>query len=372
MLDPLPYIYLLFLLGYVGLLLFLKKAWFQLLVVEKNPEGNPLFSLLVPFRNESDHLPGLMENLDRLVPVQSQVIFVNDHSQDGSLELVQHFIQHSKRQHWVCINSQKTGKKGALSEGIWNSHHDLIITTDADVTLSENWIPNLLFPFSDPKVQLVAGPVLVNEAPGFFSDFQLIEWASLILVTGATFSKGSPVMCSGANLAFRKSAFYTVGGYHGNEQILSGDDEFMLKKIHAHFGRDALRYVVDRKVLVETFALDGPGEWINQRARWAGKWHLHGWNGHAFAAVGLALASGIHLSVFPLTIFSFKYVFIFVVYVLGKAAIEWFVLGAILAVYNRQRSFVSYIKASILHPVMVLCTLPFAIFSVFSWKGRKH
>ena len=136
----------------------------------------------------------------------------------------------AKRKPFKLIRSAGSGKKAALQSGVHAAKTDLILTSDADCRWKSSWPQQMKAPFSNSSVQLVAGPVLTEKSDGFLAGFQLLDWASILLLTGFSFAQKKPLMCSGANLAFRKSAFLRVFGYAGNEHWLSGDDEFLLKK----------------------------------------------------------------------------------------------------------------------------------------------
>ena len=62
-----------------------------------------------------------------------------------------------------------------------------------------------------------------------------LEFAGLVGVGAACLARQQPTMCNGANLAYRRAAFEAVGGYADNAHLASGDDEFLLHKIHAAF-----------------------------------------------------------------------------------------------------------------------------------------
>ena len=62
-----------------------------------------------------------------------------------------------------------------------------------------------------------------------------IEFASLIAIGASSLCSGFPNMCNGANLAFTKDAFNQVNGYQGYENVVSGDDEFLLYKVFKRF-----------------------------------------------------------------------------------------------------------------------------------------
>src|SRR5690606_11701449 len=98
------------------------------------------------------------------------------------------------------------------------------------------------------------------------------------------FSRGQALLCSGANLAYRKSAFEGVEGYSGNENYASGDDEFLLKKVIQEYGKNAVHYLHGVEVLVMTKPLKSWDELVWQRVRWASKWRAHQSPIHGFTA----------------------------------------------------------------------------------------
>ncbi|MEX0883850.1 MAG: glycosyltransferase [Cyclobacteriaceae bacterium] len=365
-------VYLIILLVYLYNLNVLLKAW-EPIPKDKSPgfykDG---FTLLIPFRDELKNLGRLMANLSGVLPGKAEVIFIDDQSEDGSLEWVKKEIKALAKGNWRCISSNGSGKKAALNTGILASQFDILVTTDADVILNKGWPSSLISSFSEPTIQLVAGPVLVQGKESVFAHFQLAEWASILLVTRASFQWRNPVMCSAANLAFRKSAFFSVGGYQGNEQFLSGDDEFLLKKVHQYYGGFSTKYIIEKNSLVQTFAFDSIIAWINQRARWAGKWKLHGFGIHALSAMGLVIFSAIHLSTFIWVLVSLKWGLAILIYWGMKIGMERKVLGRVLNSYDRDLPLGSYIWTSVLHPALILITLPYALFGKFSWKGRKN
>lgn len=179
-------------------------------------------------------------------------------------------------------------------------------------------------------------------------------------------------MCSGANLAFRKSAFEEVSGYTGNFHIPSGDDEFLLKKMNKRFGPDALVYLNSPSALVQTEPLASPGGWICQRSRWASKWNAHGEKSHWFTAVLLVIFCLIVLSGIPLAFFSWKLTCILMIVWSLKFLAEKVVLGEVLKLYGLQFSYKNWFLAGWIYPLMVLATLPYAILGKYTWKGRKN
>jgi cellulose synthase/poly-beta-1,6-N-acetylglucosamine synthase-like glycosyltransferase len=365
--------YFLFAVGYLWGLYQLGKTW--------EPETNDLtqnlanssdYCILVPFRNEERNLTVLLPNLLESLPSATKIIFIDDQSKDGGGPFIRKFIQANGIQNWSVKPSRGQGKKAALNTGVETSHSEIVLTIDADVSLAKDWLKTMLAPFNKSNIQLVAGPVMTHSANGFFYKFQQIEWASLLLVSNYFFKTGNPLMCSGANLAFRTSAFEEVAGYTGNFHIPSGDDEFLLKKMNKRFGPDALVYLNSPSALVQTEPVASPGGWICQRSRWASKWNAHGEKSHWFTAVLLVIFCLIVLSGIPLAFFSWKLTCILMIVWSLKFLAEKVVLGKVLKLYGLQFSYKNWFLAGWIYPLMVLATLPYAILGKYTWKGRKN
>jgi cellulose synthase/poly-beta-1,6-N-acetylglucosamine synthase-like glycosyltransferase len=366
-------LYFLFALAYVWLLNHLSRVW------DKDQSNKPDYfpdtsqcTLLVPFRNEEENLGLLLHNLSDRLPPNTNVLFIDDHSEDNGAAIVTLFIQESSRTKWRLIRSNGEGKKAALATGIDASKSPVIVTTDADVLVRHGWLESLLLPFRDPAIQLVAGPVMTASGTGLFSRFQQIEWASLILMSYFSFAKGHPLMCSGANLAFRRAAFYAVGGYQDNSHLLSGDDEFLLKKIAGRYGAGAMVYLTKARSLVTTRLLISPVEWISQRARWASKWNAHKGQSHWLSAFILTIFCLFLLGSIPLAFLYPELALGFGLFWAIRFMAEKKALGKVLHQYGLKASGKSWFLSGWIYPVMVLWALPFAIFGKYTWKGRKN
>src|SRR5690606_24593279 len=178
--------------------------------------------------------------------------FINDESEDDSRALIMAFLQEKNLPNWKLLENSGIGKKAALTTGVFSTEADIILTTDADCVLPDHWPQLISKAFHHDHVQMVAGPVMTESGSGFFAQFQQIEWASILLMTQYLFAVGSPLMCSGANMAYRRSAFISVGGYEGNINHLSGDDVFLLMKITRMFGPASFQFTSRKDTLVKT------------------------------------------------------------------------------------------------------------------------
>jgi biofilm PGA synthesis N-glycosyltransferase PgaC len=240
----------------------------------KNPPvaTSHLISVIIPFRNESANLLSLLNGLRVQAYSQKnfEIIFVDDHSTDDSLSLVEKNLRNENFK-LLQLPQTQVGKKAALDFGIQHAKGEIITTTDADCDLPEFWLVKINEAFNNDKTKMVVGPVKVVPGNSLFSRMQAMEFSSLIGVAGGTIALGKPTMSNGANLSFLKSAYCDVNGYEGSEQIQSGDDEFLMRKISQRW-KHSISFLYDKKAIVSTKPQKSVAEFFQQRSRWAGKW----------------------------------------------------------------------------------------------------
>ncbi|TDK49528.1 glycosyltransferase [Algoriphagus formosus] len=355
---------------YCILLGFLRAKWLSAASKERYFEKAKLSAtLLIPVRNESQNLDSLLSHLEKIEGEFEEVIFIDDQSEDDSFEKLQELI--AKRKPFKLIRSAGSGKKAALQSGVHAAKTDLILTSDADCRWKSSWPQQMKVPFSDSSVQLVAGPVLTEKSDGFLAGFQLLDWASILLLTGFSFAQKKPLMCSGANLAFRKSAFQKVGGYAGNEHWLSGDDEFLLKKIHQFFGKASTHYQFRPEALVRTQSEPTWKALFNQRIRWAGKWRAHPSFSHFGASLAVIVMQLFWIASFLLLLEGDWGWIVFFLSWLLKCLGEYYSLERILEHYGEKSKKIHLFGTSLFHPLYSLRIGFGAIFGNYSWKGRS-
>ena len=364
--------YLIWCFGY-----FLALAWISCYWPSKSsniplsPVQPARISVVIPFRNESRLVSHLIPELHKIRHRVHEILLVDDQSEDDSFEKFN--LAAEEVPNLKVLKSTGLGKKAALSKGILEAVGDIILTSDADCKFPETWASEMIRQFENPSVQLVAGPVITEDSKrSLFNGFQQIEWASILLLTQFFFEKGNPLMCSGANLAFRKSAFDQVHGYSGNEKFLSGDDEFLLKKIHQHFGPDSSRYLPIRNALVKTEPQQTWGALLNQRVRWAGKWKLHRSFSHGLVAVFSFVAQLIWIgSVFFLLVGEIS-ILAFLGIWLVKIVAEGIAFRKVLKSLKLSFSWPDLLATSVIHPFYVLAVGIGTIQGKFNWKGRSN
>ena len=265
--------FLLFLLHY---LFFLQRIFrglnnLKLNLNEKLPYE--FISIIIPFRNEEANILASLKSIEsQLYPKEKyEVIYVNDFSEDNSLELLASNI---KKDNIRVLSvpedfSKNAHKKRAVRYGIESAKGDIIVTTDADCIHDEEWLKSLVLSF-DSVTGFVSGPVEFEIDNGLFSEFQKLEFAGLVLCGAGLIGAGHPTICNAANIAYRKKVFDEVGGFKDQMNLSSGDDELLMQKI-AKDSDFKVKFNIDKKAIVKTSANKTFGDFYQQRKRWASK-----------------------------------------------------------------------------------------------------
>ena len=226
--------------------------------------------VVVAFRNEEACLPLLLSSLSRQSFPFFELVLVDDHSDDDGLVLAERFASHFPSS--AVLRSDGVGKKAALRKGIAHvgsavsSSDVLIVTTDADCVVPDGWVEAVVRSFISSATHFLIGPVRLRG-----SSFQALEWMSLQAVTRLTALYFYPVLCNGANLAFRRSEFLRFCDSSSilGSQCASGDDVFLLQTFRRF--RLPVTYLNSRFGIVDTFAPSSISSFFRQRFRWVRK-----------------------------------------------------------------------------------------------------
>ncbi|MCE9534351.1 MAG: glycosyltransferase family 2 protein [Planctomycetes bacterium] len=108
----------------------------------------PLVSIVCPAYNEELVLPPFHRVLldvlaDLSAEFQFEIIYVNDGSRDGTLELLKSMSARDSRVRWLSF-SRNFGHQAALTAGMEHAHGDAIITMDSDLQHPPELIGSLL------------------------------------------------------------------------------------------------------------------------------------------------------------------------------------------------------------------------------------
>jgi polyisoprenyl-phosphate glycosyltransferase len=108
--------------------------------------GDGLVSVVLSFRNEVDVLPELIRRLEAVLNADSgdyELVFVNDNSSDGSLDVLTGARAKNPRIRIITM-SRRFGQPECLMAGIEHARGDAIVYMDADLQDPPEVIPEML------------------------------------------------------------------------------------------------------------------------------------------------------------------------------------------------------------------------------------
>ncbi|MFI5134248.1 MAG: glycosyltransferase [Chitinophagales bacterium] len=234
-------------------------------------------SIIIPARNEAPNISLLLNDLLKQSYPDSlyEIIVVDDFSEDNTCQIVRAVdnpkIRLLQLKDFVTKEERIVSyKKKAIEIAIANSSGELIVTTDADCSINENWLRTIVGFYEEKKCRMIVAPVLIKEEKNFFSKFQSLDLLGLLGITGATLRLNFPTMCNGANLAFEKKIFYEVNGYGGISENSSGDDMLLMHKIAERWS-GGVKFLKNKEAIVFTSAQKTFSTFLMQRMRWTSK-----------------------------------------------------------------------------------------------------
>jgi len=263
--------------GYFFLITYYKIGWVS--IQEKNyaeNHQNTFVSIIVPARNEEDNISNLIHSIQNQTYPKScfELIIIDDCSTDQTAEIVKKYSDSNIKlialSDYLDEKNINAYKKKAIEIGIKASMGTLIITTDADCTMGENWLQEIVNCFETNQPKMMVMPVQINYKNRFIEIFQSLDFMCLQGITGASVQKKFHGMCNGANLAYTKSVFNEVGGFSGIDHIASGDDLLLMHKIAKAYTNEII-YLKSAGVIVKTIPTTTIKAFLNQRIRWASK-----------------------------------------------------------------------------------------------------
>lgn len=119
------------------------------------PNSFKLLSVIIPVYNEKSTIVEVIEKVSAVeLPLEKEIIVVDDGSNDGTTEILQARIESKIVFHFTPVNH---GKGAAVRVGLKLAKGDVILIQDADLELDPNEYKLLLQPILEGKTQIVNG-----------------------------------------------------------------------------------------------------------------------------------------------------------------------------------------------------------------------
>lgn len=117
--------------------------------------GNALLSVIIPVYNEKDTVCAVLDKLVKYDFVK-EILVIDDHSQDGSSELLQEYASRDSLVHYIR-NEKNMGKSDALQRGIALASGEIVIIQDADLEYDPDEIWSVIEPIALGQADVVYG-----------------------------------------------------------------------------------------------------------------------------------------------------------------------------------------------------------------------
>jgi cellulose synthase/poly-beta-1,6-N-acetylglucosamine synthase-like glycosyltransferase len=177
-------------------------------------------------------------------------------------------------------------------------------------------------------------------------------------------------MCNGANLAYKRSAFYEVNGFKNADHIASGDDMLLMHKIRLKYP-SGIGYLFSDKAIVTTDPMPDWKSFLNQRIRWASKASSYK-DKRVFWVLMLVYFTNLFLLLlFFVCFFKPQLFLVWVLFILTKALFEMPFMYRVAKFYSLQRLMAWFVVMQPFHIAYTVVSGWLGKFGTYNWKGRK-
>ncbi|MDB5211953.1 MAG: N-acetylglucosaminyltransferase [Sediminibacterium sp.] len=368
------------LLAYCLLILIYRHWYLGLPLFQAGNDLQPktIFSIIIPARNEEDNIRNCLHSiLQQNYPAELfEVIVINDHSTDQTESIIRSMQQEYSNLYLLNLTDYLDGKqlnaykKKAIEIAISQSKGVWIVTTDADCMAGDQWLTLYDAFIQEKQPVFVAAPVMFTDQHSFLSTFQLLDFLSLQGITAAAVSAGHHTMCNGANIAYRKDAFYEVGQFKGIDNLASGDDMLLMHKMKQKYP-EGLGYLFSREVIVTTAPMPNWKSFFNQRIRWASKADKYK-DKSIFWVLALVYAvNALLLLLLVWGLFEENGIYNWLVLVIAKTIIELSLMIPVAKFYGHVKILLWFPLMQPFHMLYTVIAGWLGKFGTYQWKGRK-
>jgi poly-beta-1,6-N-acetyl-D-glucosamine synthase len=320
-------------------------------------------TVIIPFRNELKNLPKLIESIENQKQLPAHFIFVNDHSDDTSEQLLTK-LNPIINYRILNLPADQIGKKRAIRHGIENAKTDLILTMDADLTFNSTYFSSL----ENIRIKdMLILPVIMKGEKGL-QKFYEFDYAVANAINSSIAGLKRPFIASGANLLFKKNCFLKYDSFDDHKSYSSGDDVFLLRDFQKN--NCSVELITDLSSAVYTATPEALKTFFKQRIRWIGKGRQVNDNlSNTLAFFALFFHTSFIIAVvYLLANDSILYAFLTVGF---KTGIDMYTYLPYFQRIQRIKTWLLIPISNFIYPFYILALIVMATFTSPHWKGRN-
>lgn len=201
--------------------------------------------------NEEKTIVKFLESLNAQTKQPDEIIIIDGGSTDKTVEKIAAF-QFAIAKKKVIVKVKSGNRSVGRNEAITMSKNEIIVCSDAGNILDKDWIKNIVAPFTNKKVDVVAG--YYKGIPTSIFQKSLIPYA-LVMPNKIDAQAFLPATRS---IAFKKSVWQSIGKF--DEKLSHNEDYVFAKKLkqskyRIEFAKDALVYWFPRESYTDAFIM---------------------------------------------------------------------------------------------------------------------
>lgn len=292
----------------------------------------PGVTIVIPCFNEERWIRRTITScINQDYPIDKlEVIVVDDCSSDNSPQIIRETVEElyrsdrafeiDKRLKYILLDRNQ-GKKHALSKGVLEAKHELVVFVDSDSFLDPYAIRNVVQPFKDPKMGGVAGRTdVANTYTNVLTKIQAVRYYIAFRIMKAAESVFDTVTClSGPLSCYRKEIVLENMEAWINQKFLGhkatfGDDRsmtnFVLRKHRTGYQDTVVTY---------TMVPNSHRVFLRQQMRWKRSWIRESlkaatfmWRKEPFAAITFYI--GVFVPIFAPVVVVYNLIYIPIAY----------------------------------------------------------
>lgn len=356
--------------AYILTIISFSVGWFRLNAFKTTDKKiNLPISIIIACRNEEEKIASLLDAMAKQNYAKNimEVIVIDDHSEDRTPKIIAQYTENFDFIKLFQLPGNKSGKKQAIAHGIEKSSTNIIVTTDADCEMKENWLTSLVSYYMKEKPLLISGPVIIKNSKNIFQNLQSLEFLSLVGSGAGAMGIHKAIMNNGANLLFEKSLFSNANTFL---DLPSGDDIFLM--LHAKkIDKKAVHFIKSRDAVVYTEGVKTISSFIHQRIRWTSKSKAYKDFDVIFTALIVSVTNLLLLFCLVTVFWNYSFLTLFLILFLLKSAADLSILIPTSFYFKKQNLLWFFFPLQVIYPFYLILTVLLGLTGNFQWKNRS-
>lgn len=245
----------------------------------------PGVTIIIPCFNEEEWIENtILSCINQDYPIDKlEVIVVDDCSNDNSVEKIKETIEklNNEAERFDApsrvkyfVQEKNLGKRDALSRGVLNAKHDLVVFVDSDSFLDPFAIRNLVQPFKDPKMGGVSGRTdVANTYTNNLTKMQSVRYYIAFRIMKAAEAYFDAVTClSGPLSCYRKQIVMDNMDEWINQKFLGQKATFGDDRAMTNFVLNGHRTSYQDTAICSTVVPNKYKVFLKQQMRWKRSW----------------------------------------------------------------------------------------------------